>query len=161
MKHLLTVALIAAALSGCSLFGSDEPSTLDFHFWMIEEDRPVPAFRFTFDDGGSGRTLERDDFDGADFKAGPFEINTRGHLRLACSVVDGEGRAATTTLRVALYPDWEYDATCAAGPLNPYRMCFGCKGYAAQPLDHVEGFAPGDSLYLVWAGDPSSRPNIY
>ena len=115
----------------------------------------------TFTDGKRTRTLERNNFS-AIGNGQPFDTATSGTLRVACSVLDGRGRAlATEALSLPLRPDQRYDVDCSAGPHNPYRSCFGCWGFEARPLKRERGSAPSDSLFVVWSRNSISNPMIY
>ena len=162
---LLLLVLFCLCLGGCNLFGSDEEATLSLEFSVQSGVHERSAFRMTFDDGKRTRTLERDDFStggGERYDAGPFDTATSGTLRVACSVLDGRGRAlATEELSLPLRPDQRYDVDCSAGPHNPYRSCMGCWGFEARPLKRERGSAPSDSLFVVWSRNSISNPMIY
>lgn len=164
MKPLLSLLLLAAVGGGCSFLGADEEASLGLHFMVWSEEKP--DFRMAFSDGKQVRTFGRSDFDLPDaleqFDAGPFRTATSGDLHIACSIMGAGGETSVTTaVTLRLRPDWRYGVDCAAGPHNPYRACFGCMGYAAQPLGPEQGFAAGDSLYVVWGGTSISSPVLY
>jgi hypothetical protein len=156
--------LILVAVGGCSFLGADEDAALGLHFTLWTEEKP--DFRMTFSDGRQVRTFDRRDFDIPDaveqFDAGPFRTATSGDLRIACSILGTREEASVTAaVSLPLCPDWRYGVNCAAGPHNPYLACFGCQGYAAQPLGPGHGFEAGDSLYVVWSGTPIRNPVLY
>ncbi len=134
-------------------------------FLARSEMQEHPDFRISFVDGPRTRTLGRSDFashEGVQFDAGPFETSTSGTLRLACSILDSSGHSvAAETVRLPLRPGWRYSVTCAVGMHNPADACFGCLGSEATPLGPALGFAPGDSLFVVWGGTSISNPVLY
>lgn len=138
---------------------------MDLSFFTQSEAQKQLAFHMTFSDGKRSRTLERDDFipaGDAQFNAGPFDTATSGDLHVACSVLDGRGEAvAVERVSLPLSGDQRYSVNCSTGPHNPYRTCFGCWGFEAEPLGPERGFAPGDSLFVVWSKNSISNPVIY
>lgn len=138
---------------------------MSLRFLARSEAQDQSAYRITFSDGKQHRVLEREEFvqvGDVQFDAGPFDTATSSTLRVACSVLTEEGEAlATEEVRLPLRSDWRYSVDCAVGQLNPYRVCFGCMGFNAKPLGPSQGFASGDSLFVVWGGTSISSPVHY
>lgn len=162
----LVIALsLSVVLAGCSLVRSDEEATLSIRFTAESTAQAQPDFRVTFTDGTYKRTLTPSDFEPVgelQLEAGPFDTATSGTLRVECAVRSGVDDAIVkqgTTL--PLRSDWRYGLNCAVGPINPSRRCFGCAGFEVTPLSPAQGFAVGDSLFLVWAGTSISNPVSY
>lgn len=162
MRRLAAALALSLALSACSAFGLGGEAEVDLMVVLPEEE--ARTLDFTVDVGG--QTFGRADFrpvGGRQFDAGPVEVEARS-TRIACVVSNGalSGGASTTgTLRLDLEDGWRYGVQCAVASENPVRLCMGCRGSRSFALSPSLGLAPGDSLYLVWGGDPIDSPVVY
>ena len=107
------------------------------------------------------KTLTRSDFsDGV--KAGPFSTAIYGTLRIEVALLGEDGEAMSSGMvRLPLQPNNEYSVTVDIGESNPIRACLGCQGSKVFAIDPDLGYAPTDSLFIVWAGNSISNPVIY
>ena len=161
----LLFGFLAALIVGCSLLGAHKHAELSIHFFTRSAAKEQPDFLIAFTDGRTSRRIQRNDFNrvgAVQFDAGPFEISTSGTLRVFCRILEAGGEVlATQKATLSVRPDWRYSVSCSLGRMNPYHACFGCTGFEAQPLDSALGFAPGDSLFVVWGGTSISNPVMY
>lgn len=158
MRRSAPCLALSLALGACSAFGWGGEAEVGLTVVLPPE--KAQALDFTVDVGG--RTFGRDDFRPAgerQFDAGPVEVDARS-TRVACIVSSGAANT-TGTLLLDLQSDWRYRVNCAVASENPERLCMGCRGSRSFGLSPALGFAPGDSLYLVWGGDPTDGPPLY
>lgn len=165
MRLTLLFLCLATLVVGCSLLGSDQGAELSLRFLVRSDVDDQLNFQIAFTDRRRSRTIERNDFirvGDVQFDAGPFEISTSGVLCVSCTLLDDEGGTlAIQGTVLSTRPDWRYSVSCSTSQNNPYRTCWGCSGFEARPLASAPGFAPGDSLFIVWGGHSMSNPVLY
>jgi hypothetical protein len=104
-------------------------------------------------------------FEGRDFRITPafptphsptFAASASVPLKVDVRVDRGRETLASGRVTVPLQDGWRYDVRVAVGRESLPAVCAECAAVRAFPLDANAGGAPGDSLYVVWAGSPAA-----
>ena len=154
--------LLPLALASCSLLGGGGAEVEVRYTFRTPGAADGLAFSATVDAGGRTRTLTRDDFEPVgdrQFDAAPLMVGD-GPSRVTCSVARG-GAEGAVSVDIDVEDRFLYRVSCAVAPQDPIRLCFGCRGSEAAPLDPALGLPAGDSLFVVWGGDSIDHPVDY
>ena len=157
-----TTLLLALALSSCSLFGGGGAEVEATYLFPSAEVSDGLDFGVSVDIDGRTRTLGRADFrpvGDRQFNAAPLTVGD-GPSRVTCSVARG-GAESTVSVDIDVEDRFLYRVSCAVASHNPIRLCFGCRGSEAAPLDPALGLPADDSLFVVWGGDSIDHPVDY
>jgi hypothetical protein len=104
-------------------------------------------------------------FEGRDFRVTPafptphsptFDASPSAPLTVDVRVDRGLETLAAGRVTVPLQDGWRYDVKVGVGRGSLPAGCADCAAVRAFPLTSSAGGAPGDSLYVAWAGSPVS-----
>ncbi len=158
MLRAATALALSLALGACSAFGLGGDAEVGLMIVLPSAEAQALDFEATV----GGRTFTRADFQ--DINARQFNADniatTARPTSVSCTVSRG-GTRSTGAVRLDLEDGWRYGVQCAVQRTNPIDACFGCRGSEAFALDTALGLPPGDSLFVVWGGDPIDSPPVY
>lgn len=158
LPHHFAFVLVFLAALGCSTGGDEAHATV--HYSQGGQ-LPRELLTVTVTDPLGIRTLRGSDI-GASWSDGRrFATATSGSLQVAFRFAAGSVVASEGAIEVPLRTDWSYDFTLSVDSLDPTRLCFGCMGSRAFPLDAAYRGSPRDSVWLVWGGNYIRNPVIY